>query len=73
MGSFALPWYPLSSQTLNLPERPPESMLGDIPSGWAFGRMGRTAIKRPNSYSGLVDGLSADELELLLVMRTSLL
>lgn len=40
-------------------------MFGDIPSGWAFGRMGRPAMRRPNPYSGLVDGLSAGELELL--------
>ena len=38
-------------------------MFGDIPSGWAFGRMGRPAMRRPNPYSGLVDGLSAGELE----------
>lgn len=40
-------------------------MFGDIPSGWAFGRMGRPAMRRPNPCSGLVDGLSAGELELL--------
>lgn len=42
-------------------------MFGDIPSGWAFGRMGRPAMRRPNPYSGLVDGLSAGELEADLV------
>lgn len=40
-------------------------MFGDIPSGWAFGRMGRTAMGTANPYSGLVDGLSAGDLELL--------
>ena len=40
-------------------------MFGDIPSGWAFGRMGRFAMGATNPYSGLVGGLSAGELELL--------
>ena len=40
-------------------------MFADIPPGWALGRMGRPAMRRPNPYSGLVDGLSAGELELL--------
>lgn len=40
-------------------------MFGDIPSGWTFGRMGRPAMRHPNSYSGLVDGLAAGDLELL--------
>lgn len=40
-------------------------MFGDIPSGWAFGRMGRAAMGTANPYSGLVDGLSAGDLGLL--------
>ena len=40
-------------------------MFGDIPSGWAFGRMGRSAMGTASPYSGLVGGLSAGELELL--------
>ena len=40
-------------------------MFGDIPSGWAFGRMGRPAMGTANPYSGLVGGPSAGELDLL--------
>ena len=40
-------------------------MFGDNPSGWAFGRMGRSAMKHENPYSGLVGSLSPAELRLL--------
>ena len=51
----------LSSQTENLPERPPGSLFGDNPSGWAFGRMGQIHMGRVNPFRALVAGLAADE------------
>ena len=55
----------LPSQTGNLPERPPGSLLGDNPSGWAFGRMGQIHMGRANPFGALVAGLTADESLLL--------
>lgn len=57
---FALP-----SQTENLPERPPGSLFGDNPSGWAFGRTGQIHTGRANPFRALVAGLTADEFLLL--------
>lgn len=51
----------LPSQTENLPERPPGSLFGDNPSGWAFGRMGQIHMGRANPFRALVAGLTADE------------
>ena len=42
MARPAGPRYPYACQTENVPERPPGSLFGDNPSGWAFGRMGRS-------------------------------
>ncbi len=61
-GCYALP-----SQTENLPERPPGSLFGDNPSGWAFGRMGQIHMGRANPFGELVAGLTADEFLLLRV------
>lgn len=57
---FALP-----SQTENLPERPPGSLFGDNPSGWAFGQTGQIHTGRANPFRALVAGLTADEFLLL--------
>ena len=57
--------YALPSQTENLPERPPGSLFGDNPSGWAFGRMGQIYMGRANPFGALVAGLTADECLLL--------
>lgn len=51
----------LPSQTENLPERPPESLCGDNPSGWAFGQMGQIHMGRANPFGALVAGHAADE------------
>ena len=53
------------AKQMNLPERPTESLLGDNPSGRAFGRMGQTYMGRANSFGKLVAGLTADEFLLL--------
>ncbi len=53
---FALP-----SQTENLPERPPGSLFGDNPSGWAFGRTGQIHTGRASTFGALVAGHAADE------------
>ena len=42
MARPAGPRHPYACQTENVPERPPGSLFGDNPSGWAFGRMGRS-------------------------------
>ena len=44
----------LLSQTENLPERPPGSLFGENPSGWAFGRMGQIYMGRANPFGELV-------------------
>lgn len=51
----------LPSQTENLPERPPGSLCGDNPSGWAFGQMGQIHMGRANTFGALVAGHAADE------------
>lgn len=49
------------SQTENLTERPPGSLFGDNPSGWALGRMRRFYMGRANPFMALVARLTADE------------
>ena len=53
-----------SQRTENLPERPPGSLFGDNPSGWAFGRTGQIHMGRANSFRAIVAGLTADEFQL---------
>lgn len=45
--------------------RPPGSLFGDNPSGWAFGRTGQIHTGRANPFRALVAGLTADEFLLL--------
>ena len=64
------PGYNLPSQTENVPERPPGSLFGDNSLRVGVRADGKTpAMKRTNPYSGLVDGLSAGELDLLSARR----
>lgn len=42
-------------------ERPPGSLCGDNPSGWAFGQMGQILMGRANPFGALVAGHAADE------------
>ena len=51
----------LPNQTENLPERPPGSLCGDNPSGWAFEQMGQIHMGRANPFGALVAGHAADE------------
>lgn len=53
------------AKQMNLPERPTESLFGDNPSGWAFGRMGQIHMGGANPFGALVAGLTADEFLLL--------
>ena len=68
-GRKAPECYVLPSQSENLPERPPGSLFGDNPSGWAFGRMGQIHMGRANPFGALVAGLAVDEFLLLRGLR----
>lgn len=53
---------PCSSQpNREFARRPPGSLFGDNPSGWAFGRMGQINMGRANLFGALVAGLTTDE------------
>lgn len=58
-------YHVLPSQTKNPPERSPGSLVGDNPSGWAFGRMGQIHMERANRLRTLAAGLAADKFLLI--------
>lgn len=64
-GPRAPEYYALPSQTENLPEHPPGSLLSDNPSERAFGRTGQINMGRANPFRALVAGLTAGEFPLL--------